>query len=161
MTPLRQRMRHELQRRNYSPSTICGYLGAVSQFAEYFHRSPEQLGPDHLRRYQRYLLQERKLAPSSVEMRISALRFLYKRTLKRKDLAFDDLIFPKVPHKLPTVLSQEEVVRLIDAAPNRLYRILLVLLYATGARRAEAARIMVEDIDSQRMVIHIRQGKGG
>ena len=160
MTPLRQRMLHELQRRNYSPSTIRGYLDAVSQFAEYFHRSPEQLGPEHLRRYQRYLLQERKLAPSTVEMRISALRFLYKRTLKRKDLAFDDLIFPKVPHKLPTVLSQEEVVRLIDAAPNRLYRILLVLLYATGARRAEAARIKVEDIDSQRMVIHIRQGKG-
>jgi integrase/recombinase XerD len=160
MTPLRQRMLYELQRRNYSPSTIRGYLGAVSQFAEYFHRSPEQLGPEHLRRYQRYLLQERKLAPSTVEMRISALRFLYKRTLKRNDLAFDDLIFPKVPHKLPTVLSQEEVARLIDAAPNRLYRILLVLLYATGARRAEAARIMVEDIDSQRMVIHIRQGKG-
>ena len=106
MTPLRQRMLHELQRRNYSPSTIRGYLNAVSQFAEYFRRSPEQLGPDHLRRYQRYLLQERKLAPSSVELRISALRFLYKR----KDLAFDDLIFPKVPHKLPTVLSQEEVV---------------------------------------------------
>jgi site-specific recombinase XerD len=74
------------------------------------------------------------------------LRFLYKRTLKRKDLAFDDLIFPKVPHKLPTVLNREEVVRLIDAAPNRMYRILLALLYATGARRAEAARIKVEDI---------------
>ena len=160
MTPLRQRMLYELQRRNYSPSTNRGYLGAVRQFAEYFHRSPEQLGPEHLRCYQRYLLQERKLAPGTVEMRISALRFLYKRTLKRKDLAFDDLIFPKVPHKLPTVLSQEEVVRLIDAAPNRLYRILLVLLYATGVRRAEAARIMVEDIDSQRMVIRIRQGKG-
>lgn len=157
MTPLRQRMLYELQRRNYSPSTIRGYLGAVQQFAEYFHRSPEQLGPEHLRRYQRYLLQERKLAPSTVEMRISALRFLYKRKLKRKDLAFDDLIFPKVPHKLPTVLSQEEVVRLIDAAPNRLYRILLVLLYATGARRAEAARIMVEDIDSQRMVTRCRR----
>jgi integrase/recombinase XerD len=96
MTPLRQRMLEELQRRNYSPSTIRGYLNAVSQFAEYFHRSPEQLGPEHLRRYQRYLLQERKLALSTVEIRISALRFLYKRTLKRKDLAFDDLIFPKV-----------------------------------------------------------------
>jgi len=97
MTPLRQRMLHELQRRNYSPSTIRGYLNAVSQFAEYFHRSPEQLGPEHLRRYQRYLLQEKKLAPSTVEMRISALRFLYKRTLKRNDLAFDDLIVPKSP----------------------------------------------------------------
>lgn len=94
MSPLRQRMLHELQRRNYSPSTIRGYLGAVSQFAEHFHCSPEQLGPDHLRHYQRYLLQVRKLEPSTVEMRISAaLRFPYKRTLKRRDLAFDDLIF--------------------------------------------------------------------
>ena len=160
MTPLRQRMLHELQRRNYSPSTIRGYLGAVRQFAEHFHCSPEQLGPEQLRQYQRYLLQEKKLEPSTVEVRVSALRFLYKRTLKRRDLAFDDLIFPKVPHKLPTVLSQDEVVRLIEAAPNRLYRMILVLLYATGVRRTEAARIKVEDIDSQRMVIHIRQGKG-
>jgi site-specific recombinase XerD len=153
-------MLHELQRRNYSPSTIRSYLGAVQQFAEHFHCSPEQLGPEQLRRYQIFLLQEKKLEPSTVEVRISALRFLYKRTLKRRDLAFDDLIFPKVPHKLPTVLSQEEVVRLIDAAPNRLYRAILVLLYATGVRRAEAALIKVADIDSQRMVIHIRQGKG-
>ena len=160
MTPLRQRMLHELQRRNYSPSTIRSYLGAVQQFAEHFHCSPEQLGPEQLRRYQIFLLQEKKLEPSTVEVRISALRFLYKRTLKRRDLAFDDLIFPKVPQKLPTVLSQEEVVRLIDAAPNRLYRAILVLLYATGVRRAEAALIKVADIDSQRMVIHIRQGKG-
>ena len=69
MTPLRQRMLHELQRRNYSPSTIRGYLGAVRQFAEHFHCSPEQLGPEHLRRYQRYLLQEKKLEPSTVEIR--------------------------------------------------------------------------------------------
>jgi site-specific recombinase XerD len=135
-------------------------LGAVQQFAEHFHCSPEQLGPEHLRRYQVFLLQDKKLEPSTVEIRISALRFLYKRTLRRRDLAYDDLIFPKVPQKLPIVLSQEEVVRLIDAAPNRLYRMILVLLYATGVRRTEAARIKVEDIDSKRMVIHIRQGKG-
>jgi integrase/recombinase XerD len=158
VTTLRQRMLHELQRRNYSPSTIRSYLGAVQQFAEHFHRSPEQLGPEHLRRYQLILLQERKLEPSTVEIRISALRFLCKRTLKRRDLAFDDLIFPKVPHKLPTVLSQEEVARLIEAASNRLYRMILVLRYATGVRRTEAARIKIEDIDSQCMVIHIPQG---
>jgi integrase/recombinase XerD len=140
MTPLRQRMIHELQRCNYSPSTIRGYLGAVRQFAEHFHCSPERLGAEHLRHHQRYLLQEKRPQPSTVEMRVSALRFLYKRTLKRRDLAFDDLIFPKVPHKLPTVLSQDEVARLIDAAPNRLYRMILVLLYATGVRRTEAAR---------------------
>ena len=108
--------------------------------------------------YQIFLLQEKK-RPGRRDAYL-ALRFLHKRTLKRRDLAFDDLIFPKVPHKLPTVLSQDEVVRLIEAAPNRLYRMILVLLYATGVRRTEAARIKVEDIDSQRMVIHIRQGKG-
>ena len=160
MTPLRQRMLQELQRRNYSPSTIRTYLGAVQQFAEYFHRSPEQLGPEQLRRYQVFLLQEKKLEPSTVEVRISALRFLYKRVLRRRDFTHDDLIFPKVPEKLPLVLSQEEVARLIDAAPSRLYRMILVLLYATGLRRTEASRIKVEDIDSKRMVIHIRQGKG-
>ena len=106
MIPLRQRMLNELQRRNYAPSTIRSYLGAVEQFAEYFHRSPELLGPAHLRHYQLYLLQEKKLEPATVEVRISALRFLYKRTLKRRDLAFDDLLFPKTPYKLPTVLSQ-------------------------------------------------------
>jgi hypothetical protein len=144
-------MLHELQRRNYSPSTIRTYLGAVQQFAEHFHCSPEHLGPEHLRRYQVFLLQEKKLEPSTVEIRISALRFLYKRTLRRRDLAYDELLFPKVPQKLPIVLSQEEVLRLIETAPNRLY---LVLLYATGVRRTEAARIKVEDIDSKRMVIH-------
>jgi site-specific recombinase XerD len=113
-----------------------------------------------VRRYQVFLLQEKKLEPSTVEIRISALRFLYRRTLRRRDFTYDDLIFPKVPQKLPIVLSQEEVVRLIDAAPNRLYRMILVLLYATGVRRTEAARVKVEDIDSKRMVIHIRQGKG-
>ena len=160
MTPFRQRMLDELQRRNHAPSTGRIYLSAVQQFAEHFHCSPDQLGPEHMRRYQIFLLQEKKLEPSTVEIRISALRFQYKRTLKRSDLAYDDLIFPKVPHKLPTVLSQDEVVRLIDAAPNRLYRTILVLLYATGVRRTEAAQIKVEDIDSQGMVIHIRQGKG-
>jgi hypothetical protein len=127
VTPLRQRMLHELQRRNYSPSTIRSYLGAVQQFAEHFHCSPEQLGPEHLRRYQVFLLQEKKLEPSTVEIRISALRFLYKRTLRRREFTYDDLIFPKVPQKLAIVLSQEEVLRLIDAAPNRLYRMILVL----------------------------------
>ena len=87
MTPLRQRMLYELQRRNYSPSTIRGYLGAVQQFAEHFDCSPERLGPEHLRRYQRYLLQVKKLEPSTVEVRVSALRFLYKRTLRRRDVA--------------------------------------------------------------------------
>jgi len=77
-------------------------------------------------------------------MRISAFRFLYKRTLKQREFAFDNVIFPKVPHKPRTVLSQEEVVRLIEAAPNRLYRVLLVPLYATGTRRAQIGHVSME-----------------
>jgi site-specific recombinase XerD len=160
MTRLRQRMLEDLQRRNYSPDTIRGYIRAVQQFAEYFGRSPEPLGAAELRRYQLYLLHEKKLALGTVENCISALRFLYKKTLKRRDLAFDHLPFPKQPHKLPTVLSQDEVTRLIDVAPNRMYRTILMLLYGTGMRRTEASRLKVSDIDSQRMVIHIHSGKG-
>src|SRR5260370_14167418 len=88
MTRLRQRMLEDLQRRNYSPDTIRGYIRAVQQFADYFGRSPEQMGGEELRRYQLYLLHERKLALGTVENCISALRFLYKKTLKRRDLAF-------------------------------------------------------------------------
>jgi integrase/recombinase XerD len=160
MTPLRQRMLDDLRRRNYSPDTIRGYIRAVQQFAEYFSRSPEQMGAEELHRYQLYLLHERKLALGTVENCISALRFLYKKTLKRRDLAFDDLPFPKQPRTLPTVLSQDEVTRLIEAAPNRMHRMLLMVLYATGMRRTEASLLKVSDIDSQRMVIHIQRGKG-
>jgi integrase/recombinase XerD len=160
VTPLRQRMLEELQRRNYSPATTRGYILAVKQFAEYFGKSPEQLGAEEIRRFQLYLLNDKKLAPGTVEIRISALRFLYKKTLKRRDLALDDLVFPKTPRKLPVVLSPEEVTRLIEAAANLMHRTILMVLYATGVRRTEASLLKVSDIDSPRMVIHIRQGKG-
>jgi hypothetical protein len=91
---------------------------------------------------------------------MSALRFLYKKVLKRRDIAYDDLIFPKTPRKLPVVLSPEEVTRMIEAAPSLLHRTILMVLYATGIRRTEAALLKVTDIDSERMVIHIHQGKG-
>jgi integrase/recombinase XerD len=160
VTPLRRRMLEELQRRNYSPSTTRGYILAVRQLAEYFGQSPETLGAEEIRRFQLYLLNEQKLAPGTVETRMAALRFLYKKTLKRRDLAYDDLIFPKTPQKLPVVLSQEEVKRLIEAAPNLLHRTLLMVLYSTGVRRTEASLLKVRDIDSERRVVHVRQGKG-
>jgi integrase/recombinase XerD len=132
----------------------------VREFAEHYGQSPEALGAEELRHYQVHLLQERKLAPNTVEGRISALRFLYRKVLKRRDLTFDDLTFPKTPKKLPVVLSHQEVTRLIEAAPNLLYRTMLMILYGTGLRRAEVVRLRVDDIDSQRMVIRVRQGKG-
>jgi len=91
---------------------------------------------------------------------MSALRFLYRKVLKRRDIAYDDLIFPKVPRKWPVVLSPEEITRMIEAAPNLMHRTILMVLYATGIRRAEASLRKVSDVDSKRMVIHILQGKG-
>ncbi len=160
MTPLRQRMLEELQRRNYSPATTRGYILAVRQFAEYFDKSPEQMGAEEVRRFQLHLLNEKKLAPGTVEIRTSALRFLYKKTLKRRDLTFDDLVFPKTPKKLPVILSPEEVTRMIEATQNLMHRTILMVLYGTGMRRTEASLLKVNDIDSERMVIHIQQGKG-
>ena len=160
MTSLRQRVLNELQRRNYSPETTRGYIHAIKQFAEYFGKSPEQLGGDEIRQFELHLLKEKKLAPGTVEGRMSALRFLYRKVLKRRDIAYDDLIFPKVPRKLPVVLSPEEITQMIEAAPNLMHRTILMVLYATGIRRAEASLLKVNDVDSKRMVIHILQGKG-
>ena len=160
MTYLRKLMLEELQRRNYSEATIRGYLRAVAAFAKHFGKPPDKLGPEELRQYQVYLLREKKLTPRGVEARISALRFLYVKTLKRHEMR-EHLPFPKIPRNLPVVMSQEEVTKVIDNAHNLLQRTMLMVLYSTGVRRAELVRIKVTDVDSQRMVIHIRHGKGG
>jgi len=152
-------MLDELQRRNYSPSTARCYLHAVEDFAKYFHRSPERLGPSHIRQYQVHLFRDRKLSPGTIQIRTAALRFLFVKTLRRPYL-LDEIPFPKRPRKLPTVLSPEEVGRLIDSARNLMHRTMLMTLYATGLRRAELCRLKVADIDSERMVIHVHQGKG-
>jgi len=118
VTHLRQQMLDELQRRNYSQSTVRSYIYAVEDFAKYFHRSPERLGPDHIP-------------------------------------------FPKRQRRLPTILDQQEVAQLIECASNLMHRTMLMMLYATGLRRAEMCHLKISDIDSKRMVIHVRQGKGG
>jgi site-specific recombinase XerD len=100
------------------------------------------------------------LSPKTVAQRTAALRFFYIKTLKRKHM-LEHLPFPKLPEKLPTVLSREEVSRLLAASANRMHRTMLMTLYATGVRRAELCQLKTSDIDSQRMVVHIRQGKGG
>ncbi len=160
MTHLRQRMLDELQRRNYSQSTARCYIHAVEDFAKHFHRSPERLGPEHIRQYQAYLFRERKLSAGTIEGRTAALRFLFVKTLRRPYLP-DHIPFPKRQRRLPTILDQQEVERLIDSAGNLMHRTMLMMLYATGLRRAEMCHLKVSDIDSKRMVLHVRQGKGG
>lgn len=159
MTRLRQIMSEELERRNYSESTIRIYLRVVEQFSRYFHRRPDRLGPQHIRQYQAMLLRERKLSPNSVAQQVAALRFFYVQVLKR-GWSIAETPYPKKGFRLPQVLSQPEVARLIAAADSSFYRMLLMTLYATGARRAEVTHLQIRDIDSQRMLIHIRGGKG-
>ena len=121
MTHLRKMMLEELQRRNYSQLTTKAYIRTVVEFAKYFHRSPEELGPEHIREFQAHLFTVRKLSANSVSQRTAALRFLFVKTLKRASL-LEHIPFPKVPLRLPTILSPEEVARLIEAAPNLPHR---------------------------------------
>ena len=160
MTPLRQRMREDMQVRNLSPHTQRAYIENVARFARHFGRSPVELGPEEIRSYQVYLTRERKLAPSSLGIAVCALRFLYKVTLKQP-WSFDDLIpAPKKPRRLPVVLSPDEVVRALECVTSPKHRAVLTTCYAAGLRISEAVRLRPRDLDSQRMVIRIEQGKG-
>jgi integrase/recombinase XerD len=159
MTPLRQRMLEELQRRNYSPKTIRLYLRHVAEFAKHFHRSPDQLGTEDIRQYQLFLIREKKLAWSSYNQIVCALRFFYAKTLKRAFL-LQEIPFPRMEQRLPTILSPEEVARILTVPRHLKTRALLMTIYAAGLRRSEAAHLRVNDIDSARMTITVRQGKG-
>jgi integrase/recombinase XerD len=152
-------MLEELQRRNFSEHTIRYYIRTVEDFARHFNRPPDRLGPRHIREYQAELFQKRKLSPGTVAIRLAALRFFYIKTLK-KSWSIAETPYPKKTRRLPTILSQKEVEQLIHAARTQRERILLMTLYATGARNAELTHLKATDIDSQRMVVHIRGGKG-
>jgi len=160
MTQLRQRMIEDMQVRNLSPHTQASYAQQVSLFARSFNKSPEALGPEEIRSYQVYLTKEKKLAPGSIVIAVSALRFLYKVTL-RKDWTVEDIIpAPKKPQKLPIVLSPEEVRHFLSCVASPKHRTILTTCYAAGLRISEAVRLKPTEIDSQRMVIRVEQGKG-
>jgi integrase/recombinase XerD len=160
VTHLRKMMLEELQRRNYSETTVTTYVKAVAAFAKYFNRPPDQLGPEEIRTYQVYLLNEKKLNAKTVRLHTAALRFFFCKTLRRA-YPLEEVPYPKAPRRLPTILTQDEVIRLIDSASNLFHRAMLMTVYSTGMRRIEMCRLKVEDVDSERMVIHIREGKGG
>jgi integrase/recombinase XerD len=159
MTRLRKMMLEELQHRNYSEGTTRCYIRTVEEFARRFHCPPDRLGPRHIREFQAELFQKRKLSPNTVTRHLAALRFFYIKTLKRA-WSIAETPYPKWVFHLPTILSQEEVAQLIDAALTPYHRVLLMTLYATGARRAELTHLKLSDIDRQRMVIRIQGGKG-
>lgn len=159
MTTLRQRMTEDLKVRNRSARTIKTYIGHVAKFARRFRKSPELLGPEEIRQYQVYLVNERHVSWSHFNQAVCALRFLYRHTLSR-DWAVTHIPFPRQPRKLPVVLSQAEVQRFLEAIKKLKYRAILMTAYAGGLRLSEVTQLQVSDIDSQRMMIRVRQGKG-
>jgi integrase/recombinase XerD len=159
MTPLRQRMIEDMQLRNLCPATQKNYVHHVAGFAKFFGTSPEDLDLEAVRQYQLYLLNERKLSPEAINQYISSVKFLYQTTL---EMPWTDECFPRIrrPHKLPVVLSQEEVLAFFDHVPSLKYRAALMTCYGAGLRISETVVLKVGDVDSQRMLIRVEQGKG-
>jgi integrase/recombinase XerD len=160
MTSLRQRMIEDMQVRNLAPNTQQGYVRQVSLFARYFHKSPELLQPEQIRAYLVYLANEKKLSRSTIVIATSALRFLYKVTLKRNWSLEEVIPVPKKPQKLPVILSPEEVREFLDCVQGRKHRAILTTCYAAGLRLSEVVALTPSAIDSKRMVIRVEQGKG-
>jgi integrase/recombinase XerD len=159
MTPLRQRFIEDMQLRGLAPTTQRTYIHYVADFARYFGKSPEDLDLEAVRQYQLHLLNDRKFSPQSVNQYVSAVKFLYLRTL---EMPWTDEYFPRplCPRRLPIVLSQEELMEFFDHVPSLKYRADLMTCYGAGLRVSEAVSLKVADIDSQRMLLRVEQGKG-
>jgi len=158
MTPLRRRMIEDMRLRNFAARTIDTYVDRIAAFARHYGTSPEHLGPDHIRAFLLHLV-DQKASWSYFNQARSALRFLYRTTLKRPWVD-DGVVCAKTPRKLPVVLSLDEVAQLFAVIGNLKHRAILMTAYAAGLRLSEVVALRVEDIDSRRMVIRIRQAKG-
>jgi integrase/recombinase XerD len=158
ISPLRQRMIDDMTMRNLSPNTQETYIRAVAQFTAFHRRSPDKLGVEHLREYHLHLV-ARGLTANSICVKMGALRYFYRTTLRRPDIAAE-ISMPRRPDHLPTVLAPEEVERLLKAVGDLKLRTALTTIYSAGLRISEALRLTAHDIDSARMVICVRQGKG-
>jgi integrase/recombinase XerD len=158
ITPLRQRMTEDMQIRNLSSRTQDTYIRHVADFARHYNKSPEELAQEEIRAYQVHLL-KRELSQSTQAQVVAALRFLYGKTLGRP-WTVEAIPYPKMAKKLPPVLSLEEVFAILNSTRNMKHRTLLTTIYGCGLRISEATHLRVENIDSDRMVLEIRQGKG-
>ena len=159
MTELRRRMLEELRLRNYSPNTQRAYIRCLANFAKHFRTAPDRLGPEHVRDYQLFLVQQKKLSWSPFNQTVCALRFFYHDVLHRKWM-IEHIPYPRHEQKLPVVLSPTEVAALFQNTPNLKHRAILMTIYAAGLRVSELINLRVTDIDRQRQLICVRQGKG-
>jgi len=159
MGRLHDQMKRDLELKNYSPKTRSAYLACVKGFALHFHRSPEEMGDQEIREYLHYLLTDREVSQSAMSQAYSGLKFFYETTLKRD---WDGFRIPRVKmrKKLPVVLSQQEIQSLFSVVRNLKHRVILMTIYSAGLRLNEAIHLKVSDIDSQRMMIRVEQGKG-
>jgi len=158
-TALRERMRSILRTRNYSPRTEETYIDAVARYARHFGKSPDQLGAAHVLEYQIWLREHKHASATLANQTVCALRFFYREVLGRPD-EVERILYARRERRLPVVLSPEETARFLGSIPIARYRVLLTTIYATGLRISEALALRARDIDSSRMVIHVRQGKG-
>lgn len=158
ITPLRQRMLDDMAIRRLAPRTQAFYVSAVAKFAKHFAKSPDLLGYEDVRAYQLHLVQA-GLDGGAVNRAVTALRFFYRVTMGRRD-APDMIPLTRRPEKMRAVLTPEEVARLIDAAPGPKYRAALSVAYGAGLRASEVVSLKVADIDAERMVIRVEEGKG-
>lgn len=159
MTPLRQRMIEDMRLRNMSVRTEKTYVAAVARFAQYFNKSPQLLNPEQIRAYLIYLVEEKRVSWSFYNQTVCALRFLYRVTLG-KEWTIDYIPHCKGERHLPVVLSLEEVSCFFESVKSIKYRAILMTAYSAGLRLSEVVHLTLSDIDSKRMVIHVRQGKG-
>jgi len=159
MTALRQRMLEDLRIRNYAPATVRCYIRVVAEFAQHFNKPPDQLGAEEVRRYQLFLLNEKRVKLSSYIQTVCALRFFYQNTLHRR-IEIDRIPLPRYEKKLPVILSKAEVKALLEAPRNPKHRAMLATMYGAGLRVSEVASLKVSDLDRERHVIWVRGGKG-
>ncbi|MFQ6003525.1 MAG: tyrosine-type recombinase/integrase [Candidatus Zixiibacteriota bacterium] len=159
MGKLRDQMLMDMELRNFSPKTIEAYLGHMVSFTRLFGRSPAEMGEPEIRRYLHYLLREKQVSWSNINVGYCALKFFYTKTLHRS-WNVEHIPRPKTPRTLPEVLSRDEVQRIFEVTPNLKHRTILMTTYSGGLRVSEVAHLKIGDIDSGRMTIRVNQGKG-
>lgn len=158
MTPLRKRMIEDMRMRNFSKHTIAAYISAVSRLANHYHRSPDKLGREEIRAFLVDLVEQKHVSWPYYKQVLSALRFFYRYVLRQGEVV-EDIRGPRRERKLPIVLSVQEVARFFKAIPSLKHRTILMLAYGAGLRIGEAVRVRLSDIDRERKVLHVRQGK--
>ena len=159
MTPLRKRVIEDMHLHGFSKGTQQAYANAIRRMAEYYGKSPDKITEEELRQYFLYLTHERQLGYGTCKLTLSAVKFLYEYTLQ-KEWPTLKLVRPVKEKKLPAILSQEEVRQILSRVRQTRYRVCLSTIYACGLRISEGRSLQVADIDSARMVIHVRNGKG-